>query len=1299
MSTNPVALTDLLAEIDIAAAHERWSAARRSADALRLTSAEPALLLAAASLDLGPDVSPSGARSVDAVLLELGALGALPLAAAERRYLHELVATAYVRKRLAGLAASAIAAGEAAAGPSAGLCAAKAAVALLGDDRPAAQAAYLEALALEPGHGAALVGLGRLQYVLGAFADADATLANVPTGSRHWGAAQRTRAAIAAAGGDRHREIGHWLSLRDGRPDSDLAQADGISLALALVAVGERDEALEVLRETWEHDPGTPWGRYARERMTMLAAASPTATRRELTAFPTTAQKWNYCGPAVLELVLRYFDFAADQDAIAAVVKREHGTPMYEIVGHLDRLGIEARRIEATGDRIKAAIDLGCPVIVQEEYSTSSHVAVITGYDDALGVFVVQDPMRHAPMNKPFTFTEAAGAMFGNGAVLVLGPLQTADLVRAGCDAAGLVEADHLRWVDECSRRRPRAVGGDVDALEELSPTEIVSLCDRALARAPGFRLARQRRHTALRSLSARLDDPGTAARDLADIRVRFGGEEWAHWLHALHLIGRGHHDEAFVEALRAHRADPHDEHNLQLMGECRWMAGDLAGGEQYLLAALHTAPDLVRASENLAALYLRALEEIGFDASRVGTGDDDDTDDRDTDEDWDEDGEDGWDDTEQSGSMDGPDRVPEMPPAVVRTRPDLPPSELARRAAHFSSVALAGDPTNAFNHGVAAELARRMGDTDAAIAAYERALAIDPDRLSARNALADLCEHAGDTARAEVLRRDAVERAPELVETHLALADLLRRLDRPADAEVALRAGLARAHGRHEQLVWPLFDALSCRHTSEAASAQLRQLAEQRPADADFLAAALDALEYGGQRGHAIALARLQLELRPGDPSTMWALAQLLDDAGVARDEARELLTRIVELAPHAMFVRPHLAWHLVDRDPEAALEVLAPAAGAELPAVYEAESAALAALGRHTEAAEVLQRALRSARSPHVGLTELVESHVRADRYGRAFHLAAGLSPEKMAATPGVRPHELEHAEWAWFAAHRLAGRAGILLPWARERCAERVPAHLGWELFYAYEGVDPELAARAAEAEALKHTGDDRLTWQIYAATKRAVLGDEQPLADLAASIPRRAKPLAGLAWGLRELERYAEAHPFAEQAYALDPLDNSAFSAWLEQLLWSGDLEGAIACGQRFIADRPWEHNGHERLALIYAKLGRVAEALELSAFAMDAAPYCEISKTSRALATFVAGDYEEALRLANDSIADKTFAEEVCESAMVVAALTGDRARLERGLAKAAQYEPGMFGDWLDRLRAVAADPPLASARS
>jgi hypothetical protein len=54
----------------------------------------------------------------------------------------------------------------------------------------------------------------------------------------------------------------------------------------------------------------------------------------------------------------------------------------------------------------------GSAEIVQEEYSTTSHVAVITGYDEALGTFIAQDPATHQPLSKSFEWTQRSGDLF-----------------------------------------------------------------------------------------------------------------------------------------------------------------------------------------------------------------------------------------------------------------------------------------------------------------------------------------------------------------------------------------------------------------------------------------------------------------------------------------------------------------------------------------------------------------------------------------------------------------------------------------------------------------------------------------------------------------------------------------------------------------------------------------------------------------------------------------------------------------------------------------------------------------------
>ncbi|HWM84751.1 MAG TPA: C39 family peptidase, partial [Kofleriaceae bacterium] len=752
-------MREMSASIDTLIRRERYRAAQAALDEQLAGGSQPGLELLRARLQIA-----RGGVSLDEVILRLeelvasGRLGRDPHGVGHAL---ELCAASYVRKRLPSLARETVERGRAAAGDRPGFHALDAEIALVDDDRPAARAAFERARAADPALGVARLGFGQLLYVMADFAAAETELARVPLESRHWGAAMRGRAAIAAARADHGREAQLWRALLDCRPDGDNAQSDRIGLGLCLAAMGQRVPALDAFHAAWQLDPSSVNGRYARERMTHLESAASGAGRVELKAFPTTAQKWNYCGPAVLELVLRYFDFTADQEAIAGVVKREHGTPMFEIVGYLGQMGVEARRVEGTAVRIKRAIDLGCPVIVQEEYSSSSHVAVITGYDDALGVFVAQDPMRHQPMLKSFTFTEAAGDLFGNGAIVVLGPESVAPGRRAGCDEAGLVERRHFALVDECSRQRRRV---HADGHEELAPGEVVRFCDEALALAPNFKLARYLRFRALRQLaSAGGVDQDDLLRDLAVQRIRYAGDEWPFQLHGSLLLGRGLYDEAFVAYLDAHRRDPHDDDNLQGMGEARWLVGDLASAERYLLKALAEAPYGVRAAENLAAVYLRAVEaaaaeeddeedaestidvphEEGADGDTVPNAPShgyEATIDESLEED--EEGEEGEEEAdeadeeseeseeEEEGSP--RDVAPRLPPQRLRTRPPHTRAELVRRARHFSRVALASAPENSFNHLVAGELARREDLLPEAAAALRRTIDIDPERNGA---------------------------------------------------------------------------------------------------------------------------------------------------------------------------------------------------------------------------------------------------------------------------------------------------------------------------------------------------------------------------------------------------------------------------------------------------------------------------------------------------------------------------------------------------------------------------------------
>jgi tetratricopeptide (TPR) repeat protein len=1225
-----------------------------------------------------------GGMAVDDVVLELEALIAGgELADDDLARAFEIVAASYVQKRLPGLARDAVARGRERAGDRPGLTAMEAEIALVEDDRPAARAGYEKALAMDAALGVARLGMGRLLYVMADFAAAESELSRVPVESRHWGAAARVRAAVAGARGEHEREAEVWRELLERRPDGDGAQSDRIGLGLCLTALGRRQEATEAFRAAWQLAPDSGNGRYARERMTHLEAA-PEATRRvELKAFPTTAQKWNYCGPAVLELVLRYFDFTADQDTIAGIVKREHGTPMFEIVAYLGQMGVEARRIEAGAPQIKKAIDLGCPVIVQEEYSTSSHVAVITGYDDLLGTFVAQDPMRHQPMLKSFTFTEAAGDLFGNGAIVVLGPESVAAGRRAACDEAGLVERRHLALVDECSRRR-RSL--HAEGHEDLAPGEVIRFCDQALALAPNFKLARYLRFHALRRLAqAGSVDHDHVLRDLALLRIRYPGDEWPYQLHGSMLQERGLYDECFAAYLDAHRRDTHDEANLQGMGEARWLAGDLVSAEKYLLAALTEGPDCTRAAENLAAVYLRSLEETGLPEAEEAF----DEEDHDTIKDEEVDDGEGDDDDEDEEDDPAPAR---MAPARLRNHLGTEPAEVARRARHFSRVALAASQGNPFNHVVAGELARLAGEHEQAAAAFRRALEIDPGRHRARHSLIEALEALGDDAAAEREIADLVRRSPDNAESHLLMARFLRARDRDQEAASALRAAVDRVTVDRERLVEPLYSVLEDEATGEAAAAQLRDLAERYLGDDDFLRRVVTTLDNEGQRGHALALARHLAERAPGDPWAIWQLAHLLDDSGVHRGEARELFQRLIQLAPDVAVARVRLAWLLLDDDPAAALATVEPVVASEDSDVYDAQSACLEALGQSAAADRALARALQAAPSPDIGLAMLINRHCIADRYERAYQLARKVD---LAAIEDDGSGARAFVESVWLTAHRLSGHARDVIEQVRELCASGVAEHLAFEIYYSYRQVDRELAARAADVRARNQDDPaDRAEWNVIALGLRAKQsGDPKKLDAMAKKMPPHASAWAELSYSYMRLERYGDADQAAARAFELDPLANDAFTAWIEALERQNQIDKAIACAESFAAARPYEHQGPERLGIILAKTGRVEDALAQSARAMEAAPYCHVSQQSRALALFMAGDHDGALAYARRSAGNEPPAPDTDGSSddeLLIAALTGDVGAVDRGLAALDRSEPGVYPLYRARLVEVAA---------
>lgn len=1209
-----------------------------------------------------------GDEPADEALLQLESLLAqIEASTAEApRALHEQLHLQVVRalgiKRLPELQQAALERAERLFGSTPELALARGRAALAFDDRETAEHALVAVHRAEPKLVAAWLALAELRYVLGAFDAAEELLVPIAAEDACWPAATRLRTAIAAAREDYASEAALWSALVAGRPQSDQAPSDRLALAHALAADGQYGAALSRFRELWLQDRLSPLGRHARDRMDHLERAMGRKARRQiLPAFPSTQQKWNYCGPAVLELCLRHLALDLGQDEIAAEIKREHGTPMYEIVRYLDTHGIAARRVAATPDRIRSAIDLGLPVIVQEEYSTTSHVAVIVGYDEALGVFITADPNTHRRSTRAFEFTERAGDLFGNGGVIVLGRRGPALAeLEAKADAAELLGQEHLELLDLCDEQLPRLGAGE---RADVALERVLQLADRALVLAPQFKLAWYRRWQTWARLAAIRPSAREELLDtMLSARQLFPDDEWPYQLHAQGLRMEGRYAEAYLVAFEAHRRDPDDANNLQTMGECAWLAGDLPTAERDLLAALVAEPFHSGAAVTLAAVYLRQL----------------------------------WALDEARGELAGIASVAlaralELPPE--RPSPELKRSavDLLRRARHFAQMAAAAEPDNPFAHELVGALAARVGAWEGARSSHARARELVPSRSRAIFGEAAALEQLGRVDDAAVLLADACQQLYGSIDPWEVRGEFLRRQRRAAEAAQVLQQGILVCEQGRERLVAPLFAALTELESAESAAAQLRELAEGLQGDDELLRSVAEHLDEERQRGHAIALLRHVVERSPADVGAVYRLGQLLGEDLLTRTEGRALLERARSLAPTSPLPRRQLAWLLVDEDPEQGLALLESVLAQEDPYVYDAQAALLLALGREAEAVVALERARAAFGDPARGLLYLCNAHLLADRYERALALAGPL----FEALPALTDRELyEHAERCWLTSHRLSGGVNAILRLLQERCQGGVPAHLAHEVYWACRSVDQQLAERAARVQAgLAEDEGERLLWQIYAAAMQLKQGKATALAELEASAGENVDAWANIAWAYEAADRFADADRAAARAFALDPRSKDALLVAEERALRQGQVEEAFTHARALQQLYPYEHQGPERLALLHGKRLEVEPALELAARAVDAAPFCHVAQVCQAVALLVAGEEAASRRHAERALAIEPPEEldEPNDALLVVRALDGDVAGLERCLKRLEVKEPPtVFPDYRALLRRIAA---------
>jgi tetratricopeptide (TPR) repeat protein len=464
------------------------------------------------------------------------------------------------------------------------------------DRRTEAASAWEGALGLDEAWRAQL-GVVRVSYVTGRFARAREVLANVPLMDATRVPVLRWRLLLARVERDWPECLRLTEEVLEHTRGGTRCRWDALARASTLDWLNRRPDAVDAYRAVWRENEDDSCGRFAREVLNSIERASG-GKRAMLPIFPTTTQKRDYCGPAVLELVLRYLGVIADQETIATTVKLpEGGSPMIRIVRYLESQGLATRRFEGTAARIRGCIELGLPVIVQEEYSTTHHVAVVVGVDEELGLLFVQDPMTHATAERLVGAEERLGQLFRQAATVAY--RKDDDAIARSLDEADVKDQEHIRLVDSCD---------DEDVSRDVE--DVLARCSRAVALCEDYPLAWHRQAWELLWGAQRYDSRANVNRFLSmlrRVRVRYARAEWPHQVHARYLMWQKRPEEALIEYQDALRIDPGDANNAQYIAELHADCGRDDEATEGWWHALELDPSHVRATENFAS---HALEQ-----------------------------------------------------------------------------------------------------------------------------------------------------------------------------------------------------------------------------------------------------------------------------------------------------------------------------------------------------------------------------------------------------------------------------------------------------------------------------------------------------------------------------------------------------------------------------------------------------------------------------------------------------------------------------------------------------------------
>lgn len=1126
-------------------------------------------------------------------------------------------AVAFGRKRVRGAALAELEAARKVLGDDAALLAVEAWLALEFDDRTRARDLYAQCAAMGPvGERFGRIGLARVARLHGDFDLAHQELDRLGVPPRGDMPQLHERAMTFAAQGRWTEAASAYDAIVNASPFADAVRWTRNQTARSLLKAGQRDEAVRIY-EALASSGDDAVGKTARRNLERLAAAGARdAKKSRLQSFPSVAQLRDHCGPASCELYLQHFGIPADQVEIARSIKKPgSGTPVYAMREFLENAGLQVRRVEADLPRMKWIIDQGIPLIIEEEYSTTRHVAVAIGYDDEREILEVQDPMTHELRETHYEDLPRLLALANNGAIIAFA--KDDETRRAAFDAAGVTEAAYIALTDQAWK-----------AVDEKRHDDASALCAQAIAIRKDYELAWMCKFELARIEHDKAKSDATARgvqNVLDEILAIWPDDEWPQQYVGSTLFELGRYSESMRAYSKARDRDKADANNWAMIGECMIaLGGD--DPSRPLYEALRLMPWHRRANENLADI-LEQRNEVGRaralnDAARELSP------------------------TnpfnfevqarllekanETAAALAAYEKAMEVDPKRGHSR-----SRSARLLAMLGCVEDAVTrmrpliESNPDNHGYRIDLADLLyahGRPDLAVAECEAILAKDEKVTSAHAILGAALAATGKLDDGIASMRKALRANPAYSWVYAEMAKHLLAQGRAAEAaeSAAAATGIAGNDSNRFLLAMALADAGAVRD----AAGRLRYLMENSNLSESELVRATGVLLRDDSLGSAHDLFGRLAKKRENDVRVIRAHVHLLLERGYFPRAAKGLLEKLEELLPS---------------DPLVAMQRGSRLLGKNLASEAEGEALLRASI-----------EAQPSSRAPRIALAEALSA--------RGRHEEALTTLEPCASSFHVQKARVN----ALLGLMRIDDARALA---NEERNGSPPSEALELRLLVAQHTRDFKTALELAESlirAGGENEDDGKLDfWETKKFSFLLRLGDVERAVQFGMkqiANPGDASYLAHLALAA---ERPDVARLFAERSLATAPDDVGAVHVIARLTELAGDTEKARALWQKAASLAPTDHRGAENLARLLVGDGDANAAKPLAESAVEGGHLCPWSFAVRAQQRILSADPQGALSDLDRawSLADTEDREQGAELVWALrAALQGDRTK-------------------------------------